>query len=175
MSRCLCLLIALVSTLYLRLSNSFKFSDWRPRHPTRRSSSTDDSIEILRQIEDWGCVKGCGACCKLGPLESRPDLKEYLNDDEYQQYISMIGNDEWCIHFDKSTRLCTNYENRPSFCTVDRLNFKKMYDVDDEDFTDFCKFCCTENIKDTFGELSVEMGRFEDAMEMLEEQMEQSH
>ena len=149
---------------------AFKWTSPRIHPPLHLQVASDDSIEILRKIDDWGCVKGCGACCKLGPLESRPDLREYLDEKEYELYVSMIGADEWCIHFDKTSRLCTNYEKRPSFCTVDRLKFKKMYDVDDEDFTDFCKFCCTENIKDTFGELSEEMERFETAMEMLEEE-----
>lgn len=164
--------IVLLVALRLCFLQAFKLAGWRFRSPFHLLVSSDDSVEILRRIEDWGCVKGCGACCKLGPLESRPDLREYLNDEEYKLYVSMIGADEWCIHFDKTSRLCTNYEKRPSFCTVDKAKFKKMYDVDNEDFTDFCKFCCTENIKDTFGELSVEMERFESAMETLEDGME---
>jgi hypothetical protein len=43
-----------------------------------------------------------------------------------------------------------------------------MYGVEDDEFTDFCKFCCTENIKDSYGELSDELDRFEDVMERLE-------
>ena len=33
---------------------------------------------ILRRVDKWACVKNCGACCKLGPLDSRPDLESYL-------------------------------------------------------------------------------------------------
>jgi Fe-S-cluster containining protein len=105
-------------------------------------------------------------------MESRPDLKDYLTPDELQTYVGMIGTDDWCIHFDKTTRLCTNYENRPNFCTVDKAKFKVMYDVDDEDFTDFCKFCCAENIKDSYGELSLELERFEDTMGILEDELD---
>ena len=170
----LCLTVAVLRLLCLGALNAFRWTAGpQIRHSLLRRVASDDSIEILRRIDDWGCVKSCGACCKLGPLDSRPDLREYLEEDEYQLYVSMIGTDEWCVHFDKTTRLCTNYENRPSFCTVDKAKFKKMYDVEDDDFTDFCRFCCTENIKDTFGELSVEMERFESAMELLVEGMEQ--
>jgi uncharacterized protein len=125
---------------------------------------------VLRKIDDWACVKDCGACCKLGPIESRPELSDYLSPEEHTTYVGMIGADDWCIHFDKTSRLCTNYDNRPTFCTVDPKKFKVMYDVDEEDFTDFCKFCCKENITDTYGELSTEMERFEEVIMRLEDE-----
>ena len=43
---------------------------------------------ILKRIDSWGCMKNCGACCKLGPIESRPDLGEYLDSDELAEYKS---------------------------------------------------------------------------------------
>jgi hypothetical protein len=39
------------------------------------SASTVDDV-ILRRVDKWACVRNCGACCKLGPLDSRPDLKD---------------------------------------------------------------------------------------------------
>ena len=41
----------------------------------RSSSSTSlfssYKDQILRKVDNWACVKNCGACCKLGPLDSR--------------------------------------------------------------------------------------------------------
>lgn len=152
-------------------THAFKYSFSRAgslgRLSRLRAEATTDT-NILRKIDDWACIKNCGACCKLGPLDSRPDLQEYLSADEYTTYVGMVGADDWCIHFDKQTRLCTNYDNRPGFCTVDPKKFKTMYGVESEDFTDFCRFCCVENITDTFGELSMEMERFEEAMDELQ-------
>jgi hypothetical protein len=56
-----------------------------------RSVQMSSSDVILRQIDDWACIKNCGACCKLGPLDSRPDLEEYLTPEEFSTYKSMIG------------------------------------------------------------------------------------
>ena len=50
-------------------------------------------------------------------------------------YTSMIGTDDWCIHFDKENRQCKVYEDRPQFCKVDKKSYKKMFDVEPEDFT----------------------------------------
>lgn len=47
----------------------------------------------------------------------------------------MIGPDDWCIHFDKENRQCKVYEDRPQFCKVDKKSYKKMFDVEPEDFT----------------------------------------
>ena len=99
------------------------------------ATTTSTDADILRKVENWGCVKNCGACCKLGPLDSRPDLQSYLTEDQYKLFISMIGPDDWCKHFDKENRLCTIYENRPEFCRVDKQNFKKMFDIDEDEFS----------------------------------------
>lgn len=123
---------------------------------------------VLRKIDKWACIKNCGACCKLGPLDSRPDLETYLNPDQFQQYKSMIGEDNWCINFDKTNRLCKIYDTRPDFCIVDPVKYQKVYDVEADDVNDFCAFCCTENIIDVYGEDSDELERFEDIIEMLQ-------
>lgn len=92
------------------------------------------AANILRKVDQWACVRNCGACCMLGPIESRPDLDTYLTADELTQYKSMIGADNWCKHFDKEKRLCTIYDERPRFCTVSPGNFKQMFDIDAEEF-----------------------------------------
>jgi uncharacterized protein len=96
-----------------------------------RMSAPSDSDPILRRLDKWACVKGCGACCKLGPLDSRPDLPEYLSTEELDLYKSMIGPDDWCINYDKEKRLCKIYETRPTFCTVDPKKFTKMFGIEE--------------------------------------------
>lgn len=74
-------------------------------------------------------IKNCGACCKLGPLDSRPDLSTYLSPEELDTYKSLIGPDDWCINFDQTNRLCKIYDTRPNFCRVDGEKYEKMYDI----------------------------------------------
>jgi uncharacterized protein len=110
-----------------------------------------------------------GACCKLGPLDSRPDLDQYLTPEELRLYTSMIAKDDWCINFDKEKRMCKIYDTRPDFCRVDPVRYKKMFDIDQEDFSDFCRFCCKEQISDVYGESSKEMKTFDDAIALIED------
>ena len=130
------------------------------------------SSKILRRVNKWACVSGCGACCKLGPLSSRPDLAEYLSPGELSQYTSMIGNDDWCVNFDQKNRICKIYEDRPSFCRVEPSKMKEMFDVEEEDIDDFAAFCCREHITDNYGENSIELERFEAVIDSLWEEDE---
>lgn len=107
-------------------------SGWLNRQPLKMKIENDDNM-ILRRVDKWACVKNCGACCKLGPLDSRPDLETYLTEAEFVQYKSMIGEDDWCINFDKESRMCKIYEDRPEFCRVDGEKFKKMFDVEESE------------------------------------------
>lgn len=156
--------------------------------------SCSDGNNILKRVDKWACVKNCGACCKLGPIDSRPDLSSYLSEIDYAYYESLIGHDDWCKNFDKENRLCKIYETRPEFCRVEPANFKKMFNIDAEDFNasfllhlrllrcpfkltpalspilsfqDFCTFCCREQIEDVYGGESDELNRFEDVIEGL--------
>ncbi|MFZ4640376.1 MAG: YkgJ family cysteine cluster protein [Nodosilinea sp.] len=107
----------------------------------------------------WQCVKSCGACCFLAP-EERPDLENYLTPDQIDQYMSLVGPEGWCIHYDSGQRLCTIYNHRPDFCRVTAKTFKAMFDVEVEDLNDFAIACCQEHIGDIYGEDSREMERF---------------
>ena len=90
-----------------------------------------DESQILKRIDSWACIKDCGACCKLGPLDSRPDLEEYLTKPgEFELYKSMIGEDDYCIHFDREKKMCTVYEERPDFCVVKPSKMKEMFGVE---------------------------------------------
>lgn len=105
---------------------------WWKRSATK-ATATDTNI--LKRIDNWACIKNCGACCKLGPLSSRPDLQDYLSKDDYDRYVSMIGEDDWCKNYDKVSRSCMIYESRPTFCRVDPTNFEKMFGIEPEEFT----------------------------------------
>jgi Fe-S-cluster containining protein len=72
----------------------------------------------------------------------------------------MIGPDNWCVHFDHKNRKCGQYETRPVFCQVNPTTYKTMFNIEEEDFSEFCNFCCREQITDVYGENSQEMTQF---------------
>ena len=74
----------------------------------------------MKLQEQWRCIGGCGACCRLDPAQ-RGEALEVLNDQQRQTYLTMVGPDGWCIHFDTGSRRCRIYEQRPDFCRVDNL------------------------------------------------------
>lgn len=111
----------------------------------------------------WQCVKNCGACCELSPAD-RPDLADYLSPSELSLYISMVGKDGWCIHYDKDQRLCTIYDERPSFCRVQTDTFARLYNIDPNELNDFAIECCEQQIEGIYGNMSPEMVRFYQAI-----------
>ena len=111
----------------------------------------------------WRCVKQCGACCHLDPSD-RPDLADYLSPEELQRYLSMVGEDGWCINFDAIERECRIYADRPRFCRVEPEIFQAMYGVEPEDLSDFAIDCCRQQIEGVFGDRSLEMLRFDQAV-----------
>ncbi len=107
----------------------------------------------------WRCLKNCGACCHLEPSE-RPDLESYLTPSELELYLSMVGEDGWCIHFDHQTRECNIYEQRPRFCRVQTDIFEQMYAIFSEEFHDFAINCCHQQIEGVYGTDSQELTRY---------------
>lgn len=107
----------------------------------------------------WRCVKQCGACCHLDPAE-RPDLEQYLSPTELALYLSMVGEGGWCINFDRATRECRIYPDRPRFCRVKPDIFEEMYGVEPAEFEDFAIDCCQQQIAGVYGDRSLEMQRF---------------
>ncbi|CAM9452788.1 unnamed protein product [Choristocarpus tenellus] len=125
-------------------------------------------VIILKRSNKWACIKGCGACCYLAP-EERPDLEDYLRDEEeLALYHSMAQEDGWCKHFDRNSRSCTIYEDRPRFCRVEAETFGDMYGVDPLEMDSFCSSCCRENIGDVHGISSPEMKAFNSVIASLE-------
>lgn len=108
----------------------------------------------------WQCVKQCGACCHLDPTE-RPDLDEYLSPEELELYLSMVGEDGWCVNYDHATRECKIYPNRPRFCRVEPEVFQDMYSIELEELNEFAIECCQQQISGVYGDRSLEMLRFE--------------
>ncbi|AFZ31337.1 protein of unknown function UPF0153 [Gloeocapsa sp. PCC 7428] len=111
----------------------------------------------------WRCVKQCGACCNLDPAE-RPDIEDYLSPAELELYLSMVGADGWCINYNHVTRECRIYPNRPRFCRVEPAIFQDMYDILPEELDDFAIECCQQQISGVYGDRSLEMLRFEQAI-----------
>lgn len=112
----------------------------------------------------WKCITNCGACCYLNPNE-RPPLEEMLTSEEIETYLSIVGEDGWCIHYDEETRRCNIYETRPSFCRVTPDNFTRMFDIPKEEFDEFAIDCCQQQIEDLYGEESPEMDSFLEAID----------
>ena len=108
----------------------------------------------------WCCVKQCGACCHLDPAD-RPDLETYLSSEELELYLSLVGEGGWCVNFDQTTRECRIYPNRPRFCRVETGVFHEMYGIEPEELNDFAIECCRQQIEGVYGDLSLEMLRFD--------------
>ena len=110
-------------------------------------------------MANWRCVSNCGACCHLDPKE-RPELEDYLSPEQLELYFSMVGEAGWCINFDRATRKCLIYEQRPDFCRVLPDNFAKMYGIKTEEFNNFAIDCCQQQIAGVYGQNSIEMKRY---------------
>jgi uncharacterized protein len=111
----------------------------------------------------WRCVKQCGACCNLDPAD-RPELDQYLSPPELELYLSLVGADGWCVNFDADTRECRIYADRPRFCRVETDIFQEMYGIEAHEVNEFAIACCQEQIEGVYGDRSLEMIRFEQAI-----------
>ncbi|MEM9772410.1 MAG: YkgJ family cysteine cluster protein [Cyanobacteria bacterium P01_D01_bin.73] len=110
-------------------------------------------------MAEWKCIEKCGACCYLEPSD-RPDLDAYLPPKDFQHYLSMVGEDGWCINFDRDKRRCKIYSDRPWFCRVDAQTFKEMFAIPESEMDEFAIECCYEQIGTVYGDRSPEMERY---------------
>lgn len=141
----------------------------RRRRTLRRAADVEasDGVNVVNVAHwGWSCVKNCGACCYLSQ-EDRPYLSDLLTEEELIVFHDLIGSDGWCRHFNKATRSCNIYEDRPSFCRVKTWLAEKAdgfgVDTSDKDEVDaFCAACCREHIRDVHGADSPEMQRFDE-------------
>lgn len=113
----------------------------------------------------WQCVKGCGACCKLDKGPKYPTPEEIFEDPSHIQLLtSLIGPDGWCIHYDKTSRTCSIYSDRPYFCRVEPGIFDRLYGVGKKKFDkEACSFC-RDAIKTVYGPKSKELDNFNNAI-----------
>ncbi|XP_060668662.1 uncharacterized protein LOC132799957 isoform X2 [Ziziphus jujuba] len=139
----------------------------RPRQPTKSNSKTKQkqssvSVGFGCQKKEllWWCVESCGACCKLHKGPSFPTPEEIFTDSsDIELYRSMIGADGWCIHYDKSTRKCSIYSDRPYFCRVEPDVFQSLYGIPKKKFNqEACS--CRDTIKAIYGSNSDELHNF---------------
>ncbi|MCP9799980.1 YkgJ family cysteine cluster protein [Synechococcus sp. RedBA-s] len=108
----------------------------------------------------WSCISGCGACCRLDP-EQRSEALEALSEQQRQLYLSMVGADGWCRHFNTGSRSCRIYADRPEFCRVGAL--AQLFAVPEDQEEAFAIGCCRQQIREEYGGRSVVMRRFERA------------
>lgn len=78
--------------------------------------------------------------------------------------MSMVGEDGWCINYDKTKRNCTIYDERPNFCRVEPATFEALYNIAPADLNDFAIECCEQQITGIYGNCSEEMDRFYEAV-----------
>ena len=78
--------------------------------------------------------------------------------------MSMVSQDGWCIHYNKSQRSCTIYDERPSFCRVQADTFGQLYGIEPNELNDFAIECCEQQIDGIYGNISPEMDRFYEAI-----------
>ncbi|KAK8540178.1 hypothetical protein V6N13_048716 [Hibiscus sabdariffa] len=111
--------------------------------------------------EIWRCVGNCGACCKLakGPEFATPE-EIFSDSSDIELYRSLIGPDGWCIHYEKSTRTCSIYSDRPYFCRVEPDVFKNLYGIENRKFNREACSCCRDTIKAIYGPHSQELNSF---------------
>ncbi|XP_009341811.2 uncharacterized protein LOC103933843 isoform X1 [Pyrus x bretschneideri] len=119
-----------------------------------------------RKEQKWQCVEGCGACCKLdkGPSFATPE-EIFTNPSDIELYRSMVGEDGWCVNFDKSTRKCSIYDERPYFCRVEAEVFQSLYGFSEKKFNKEACRSCRDTIKSVYGPHSKELVNFNSAVE----------
>ncbi|BEV36273.1 YkgJ family cysteine cluster protein [Synechococcus sp. M16CYN] len=104
----------------------------------------------------WCCVQQCGACCRLCP-EERSEALAALSEEQRVTYLSMVGDDGWCIHYDSGGRHCRIYSERPDFCRVSQLG--DLFGILSDSLEQFAVTCCDQQIRSTYGGRSKVMRR----------------
>ncbi len=110
-----------------------------------------------RGAERWSCIRGCGSCCRLDP-ERRPEALAALREDQQRLYLSMVGSDGWCIHFDSGGCRCRIYDSRPEFCRVSAL--VDLFGSAGENGDALAIACCKQQIRSEHGGRGKVMRRF---------------
>jgi len=109
------------------------------------------------RAESWQCISGCGSCCRLDPNQ-RGEALAALSESQRATYLSMVGPDGWCIHFDTGGRRCRVYNSRPDFCRVSSLI--ALFGQRGQDGEALAIACCKEQIRSEEGGRGRVMRRF---------------
>lgn len=132
----------------------------KPKPPKKKDPLPP--VVAWKTRDSWACMKGCGACCYLEKGPQYPPVEEVLpNPDEAALYKSMIGKDGWCKNFDKGSRQCTIYSDRPRFCRVEPEVLKDLFDIPEHKVDKEACSLCRDSISDVYGCKSKEMKSFE--------------
>ncbi|KAH9305470.1 hypothetical protein KI387_009874, partial [Taxus chinensis] len=112
-----------------------KLKQEKPKDKGHNGKDYQQKAKAKEEDGKWGCVSGCGACCKLakGPSFAPPE-DIFMDVDDIVLYWSMTGPDGWCVNYNKITRTCSIYSERPYFCRVEPDVFKKLYGIDEKKF-----------------------------------------
>ncbi|XP_071707481.1 uncharacterized protein [Rutidosis leptorrhynchoides] len=139
-----------------------KVSSTKTKKKTSGSSSAGFGTKKTEPV--WQCVKNCGACCKLDKGPTFPSPEEIFEaPSDIELYKSLVGSDGWCIHYEKNTRTCSIYDERPYFCRVEPEVFETLYGIDKKKFNkESCS--CIDTIKSVCGSRSEELDRFKIAI-----------
>ncbi|CAL9228918.1 unnamed protein product [Arabidopsis halleri] len=137
----------------------------KPENKRPTTTSTSGFSGRTTKELTWKCVEGCGACCKIAKdfAFATPD-EIFDNPDDVELYRSMIGDDGWCINYNKSTRKCSIYSDRPYFCRVEPEVFKSLYGIEEKKFNKEAVSCCIDTIKTIYGPDSKELDNFNRAI-----------
>lgn len=120
-------------------------------------------MEPGQHQQRWQCITGCGACCRLDP-ELRQEALAALDPAQRELYLSMVGADGWCRHFDTGRRRCRVYDGRPDFCRVSSL--MELFGAEGRDADELAISCCLQQIRSESGGRGRVMKRFKRAIRL---------
>lgn len=104
-------------------------------------------------------MPSCGACCFLGDYDESVLADLLVSEVDIVEYLEMVGSDGWCRHFDKPSRGCTQYADRPRFCRVEFDVFHDLYDAQDAaDMNRIAIECCEHHIDNIYPDLGDDEG-----------------
>jgi uncharacterized protein len=110
--------------------------------------------------QQWQCISGCGACCRLDPA-LRGEALAALDPAQRQQYLALVGPDGWCVHYDSGGRRCRIYSERPPFCQVASLvTLFGSGPLGSDEGDGFAIACCKQQIRSEYGGRGKVMRRF---------------
>ncbi|KAI5586053.1 hypothetical protein BDE02_06G186600 [Populus trichocarpa] len=96
----------------------------------------------------------------FGTSKKEPLWRNLHKPSDIELYKSLIGPDGWCIHYEKSTRKCSIYPDRPYFCRVEPDIFESLYGITKKKFNKEACGSCRDTIKEIYGSHSKELDNF---------------